>query len=344
MKKPQQLWIYLRSSFWFTPSLIVAGSIALAISLINADSVMSNEMLTNWPRLFGAGAEGSRQMLSTIASSMMTVVGVTFSMTLVTLALASSQYTSRVLGNFMRSPITQVALGIFAGIFTYCLIVLRVIRGGGEAAFVPSLAVLVGVVLALVGIGVLILFIHHIATSIQASNIICSVADETITAIERMFPEKPAQASEEEDEAWLANMSSAFNLDWHMVSGITSGYIESVDYAALRELARKRNIIIKMNYGIGNFIVKDMALASIARQDPPDDEMVQELRSFYSIGSRRTIEQDPEFGIRQIVDIALKALSPGGSPAPVFVVLYLPPNFVSHLPTIHTHCRSSQPL
>jgi uncharacterized membrane protein len=166
-------------------------------------------------------------------------------------------------------------------------------------------------VLALVGIGVLILFIHHIATSIQASNIICSVADETITAIERMFPENPTQASDEEDEACLANMSLAFNLDWHMVSGITSGYIESVDYAALRELARKRNIIIKMNYGIGNFIVKDMALASIARQDPPDEEMVQELRSFYSIGSRRTIEQDPEFGIRQIVDIALKALSPG---------------------------------
>jgi uncharacterized membrane protein len=312
MKTPLQLWIYLRSSFWFTPSLIVAGSIALAISLINSDSVVSNEMLTNWPRLFGAGAEGSRQMLSTIASSMMTVVGVTFSMTLVTLALASSQYTSRVLGNFMRSPITQVALGIFAGIFTYCLIVLRVIRGGGgEATFVPSLAVLVGVVLALVGIGVLILFIHHIATSIQASNIICSVADETITAIERMFPVNPAQASEEEDEACLASMSSAFSVDCHMVAGITSGYIESVDYDALRELARKRNIIIKMNYGIGNFIVKDMALASIVRQDPPDEEMVQELRSFYSVGSRRTIEQDPEFGIRQLVDIALKALSPG---------------------------------
>jgi uncharacterized membrane protein len=124
-------------------------------------------------------------MLSTIASSMMTVVGVTFSMTLVTLALASSQYTSRVLGNFMRSRITQAVLGIFAGIFTYCLIVLRVIRGSDEAAFVPGIAVLVAVVLALAGIGVLILFIHHIATSIQASSIICSVADETIAAIER---------------------------------------------------------------------------------------------------------------------------------------------------------------
>src|SRR5690242_3249928 len=127
MKNSQLLWIYLRSSFWFMPSLIVAGSVALAAGLINADSVVGNETLASWPRLFGAGAEGARQMLSTIASSMMTVVGVTFSMTLVTLALASSQYTSRVLGSFMRSRTTQAVLGIFAGIFTYCLIVLRVI-------------------------------------------------------------------------------------------------------------------------------------------------------------------------------------------------------------------------
>jgi uncharacterized membrane protein len=85
-----------------------------------------------WPRLFGASAAGARGMLSTIAGSMMTVVGVTFSMTLVTLALASSQYTSRILRNFMRDRVTQVVLGIFAGIFTYCLIVLRTIRGGDE--------------------------------------------------------------------------------------------------------------------------------------------------------------------------------------------------------------------
>ncbi|WP_107763316.1 DUF2254 domain-containing protein [Nitrosospira multiformis] len=307
MKKPQQLWIYLRSSFWFTPSLIVAGSIALAISLINADSVVNNEILTEWPRLFGAGAEGSRQMLATIASSMMTVVGVTFSMTLVTLALASNQYTSRVLGNFMRSTITQVALGAFAGIFAYCLIVLRVIRGGDESAFVPSLAVLIGVVLALIGISVLILFIHHIATSIQASNIICSVADETLAAIERVFPEKGALV-EEEDEECLGHISR--KLDWHIVPATASGYIESIDYASLEDLACQRNIIIRMNYGIGDFVVKSMVLASITGPDP-DDKTMQALCSAYSIGSRRTIEQDPEFGIRQIVDIALKALSPG---------------------------------
>jgi uncharacterized membrane protein len=99
--------------------------------------------------------------LSTIAASMMTVVGVTLSMVLVTLALASSQYTSRILRNFMRDRVTQVVLGIVAGIFTYCLIVLRTIRGGDAAGSIRSLAVTFSVVLAISGIGALIVFIHH---------------------------------------------------------------------------------------------------------------------------------------------------------------------------------------
>jgi uncharacterized membrane protein len=170
------------------PTLIVAVSIVLAVALIEVDSSGSNLWLARWPRLFGANAAGARGMLSTISGSMMTVVGITFSMTLVTLVLASSQYTSRILRNFMRDRATQVVLGIFAGVFTYCLIVLRTIRAGDEGGFVPSLAVSLGVVLAIGGIGVLIFFIHHIASSIQASIIIASVADETMVVVDRLFP------------------------------------------------------------------------------------------------------------------------------------------------------------
>ena len=169
------------------PSLIVAASIALAVFLIEIDSQASARWPAWWPQLFGSGAEGSRGMLSTIAGSTISVVGVTFSMTLVTLALASSQYSSRILRSFMRSRVTQGVLGIFTGIFTYCLIVLRTVRSVDEGAFVPSLAVSFGVVLALGGVVVLIFFIHHIASSIQASTIIASVARETIKTIDRLF-------------------------------------------------------------------------------------------------------------------------------------------------------------
>ena len=224
--------------------------------------------MARWPRVFGAGAAGARGMLSTIAGSMMTVVGVTFSMTLVTLALASSQYTSRILRNFMRDRVTQVVLGIFAGIFTYCLIVLRTIRGGDEGGFVPNLAVLVGVVLAIGGIGVLIFFIHHIASSIQASSIIASVADETLVAVDRLFPEKLGQGpvDDEEDQASLP----LADRHWQAVPASENGYIQSVDNAALLRLAREHQTIVRMEHGIGEFVVQDTPLASLALDSPPE--------------------------------------------------------------------------
>ena len=309
MNKFKQLWSNMRSSFWFMPSLIVVVSIAFAVALIETDSAWSDRWLARWPRLFGAGAEGARGMMSTIAGSMMTVVGVTFSMILVVLALASSQYTSRILRNFMRSRVTQVVLGLFAGIFTYCLIVLRTIRGGDEGAFVPNLAVFFGFVLALGGVGGLMFFIHHIASSIQASTIIASVAQETIATVDRRFPDKLGQGPGENDEDEALRPLAERN--WHAIAARKSGYIQSVDNAALLGLARDRKTIVRMERGIGEFVVQNTALASLALEDPPDQETIAALQATFSISTHRTVEQDAAFGIRQIVDVALKALSPG---------------------------------
>jgi len=308
MNKFKQLWSNLQSSFWFTPSLIVVFSIALAVAMIEADSVGSDQWLAQWPRLFGAGAEGARGMMSTIAGSMMSVVGVTFSMILVVLALASSQYTSRILRNFMRSRITQVVLGIFAGIFTYCLIVLRTIRGGEEGAFIPSLAVFFGFVLALGGVGALMFFLHHIASSIQASSIIAAVAEQTIAAIDRLFPEKLGQGPDEDDDDQMLRPAERI---WRAVPAPQSGYIQNVNDTALLSLARERKTIVLMEHGIGEFVVQNTTLASLALEDQPDQETIAALQATFSIGRHRTVEQDAAFGIRQIVDVALKALSPG---------------------------------
>jgi uncharacterized membrane protein len=308
MNELKRFWSTLRSSFWFVPSLIVACSIALAMVLIEMHSMRSAQWLTRWPRLFGAGAEGARGMLSTIAGSIMTVVGVTFSMTLVALALASSQYTSRILRNFMQDRVTQVVLGIFTGIFAYCLIVLRTIRSGDEGGFVPSLAVFFAVVLAMGGIGVLIFFIHHIAASIQASSIIASVADETIMAVDRLFPQKLGQCPPDSDETQA--LLPLPERDWQAVPAQRNGYIQSVDNAALLRLAQQRKTIVRMELGIGDFVVHDTTLASLALEDPLDKETIAALQAAYSIDRYRTVYQDCAFGIRQIVDMALRALSP----------------------------------
>jgi len=296
MNEIKRFWSTLRSSFWFIPSLIVGGSIALAMVLINAYSTGS------------AHAEGARGMLSTIAGSMMTVVGVTFSMTLVALVLASSQYTSRILRNFMQDRITQVVLGIFSGIFAYCLIVLRTIRSGDEVGFVPSLAVFFSVVLALGGIGVLIFFIHHIANSIQASSIIASVANETLVAVDRLFPEKFGQESVDEDEDRAEITLPKRN--WHAVLAQRNGYIQGVENTTLLHLAREHKTIVRMERGIGDFVVQHTTLASLALDVPPEHELIAGLQTAYHIDQYRTVQQDCDFGIRQIVDMALRALSP----------------------------------
>jgi uncharacterized membrane protein len=309
MNKLKRFWSNLRTSFWFVPSLIVAASIVLAVALIDVDSTATERWLARWPRMFGAGAEGARGMLSTIAGSMMTVVGVTFSMTLVTLALASSQYTSRILRNFIADHVTQVVLGIFTGIFTYCLIVLRTIRGGAEGEFIPSLAVSFAVVLAIGGIVTLILFIHHIATSIQASSIIASVADETMVAVDRLFPERLRQGpvDDDEDQPTLPLTERT----WQAVPATRNGYIQSVDNAALLRLAREHKTIVRMERGIGEFVVHDTRLASLALESPPAEEITAALQAAYVIERYRTVQQDCAFGVRQIVDMALRALSPG---------------------------------
>ena len=201
-------------------------------------------------------------------------------------------------------------LGVFAGIFTYCLIVLRTIRGGAEGEFIPSLAVSFAVVLAIGGIVALIFFIHHIASSIQASSIIASVADETLVAVDRLFPEKLGQGPVDDDDEDRPTLPLP-ERTWQAVSAAGNGYIQSVDNAALLRLARERKTIVRMERGIGDFVVHDTPLASLALESPPAEEIIAALQAAYGIDRHRTVEQDCSFGIRQLVDMALRALSPG---------------------------------
>jgi len=200
-------------------------------------------------------------------------------------------------------------LGIFSGIFTYCLIVLRTIRGGDEGAFVPNLAVFFGFVLAVGGVGVLIFFIHHVASSIQASSIIASVAHETIHAIDRLFPKQLGHGPAEADDAPSPCDLSGWK--WQAVLAGQSGYIQHVDNAALLRLARKHKTVVRMARGIGEFVVQNTALVSLALESPPNPETTAALQGTFSFSRYRTLEQDAAFGIRQLVDVALKALSPG---------------------------------
>jgi len=301
-------WQDKRSSFWFLPAMMVLNAVLLAIALIIIDATVDLHVVERWPLLFGVGAAGARGLLTAVAGSMITVAGVVFSITLVALSLTSSQYTSRVIRNFMRDSINQVVLGAFVGIFAYCLVVLRTIRGGDEQTFVPSLAVSVGLILAFIGIAFLIYFIHHISKSIQASSIIARVAQETIEAVDQLFPQELGVDGDEDGDELRASLDPQ---PWVSIHARKSGYIESVDANALLNVARKHKTILRMERSIGEFVVEGMPLVSVANPDVLDDEMSTQVNGVYVISHQRTVEYDVAFGIRQIVDIAMKALSPG---------------------------------
>ncbi|WP_373509467.1 DUF2254 domain-containing protein [Thiocapsa sp.] len=302
-------WQAMRSSFWFVPALMVVDAVVLAVLLITLDMSVDLHLAAHWPLLFGAGADGARGLLTTVASSMITVAGVVFSITLVALSLTSSQYTSRVIRNFMRDRVNQLVLGVFLGIFAYCLVVLRTIRGGDEGAFVPALAVLAGLMLAFVGIAVLIHFIHHIATSIQASSIVATAAQETLAAVEHLFPDA---LGDDDDEGADDTLASAHTRQpWLAFPACKTGYIESLDADALLDVARKLETLLRMERGIGDFVVAGTPLVSLLDPGDLDDATAAKLNAIYVIGRQRTVEQDVAFGIRQIVDVAMKALSPG---------------------------------
>lgn len=314
MDRLWKIWTNLRSSLWFVPGLILLASISLALGLIEVDTRIKREWLLDFPALFGLGADGSRGMLTAIGSSMLTVAALTFSLTLAAIAQASSQFTPRILRAFMSDRLNQFVLGYFVSVFAYCLIVLRTIRSGdGEEKFIPSIAVVFGLLFALGGIVVLIYFIHHIADSLQVTTIIKNITQETFDSIERVLPEKVGKAASEDKSEEAKQLRKSEN--WVEVPALKSGYIQSVNPEQLLSFAEENQLILRMNYGIGDFIVKDAKLASVFLDEddskPPDDKLIREINEFYSIYHYRTIEQDVNFGIQQIVDIALKALSPG---------------------------------
>jgi uncharacterized membrane protein len=323
MGRLRAVWSRLIEGLWFVPVVLVLGAILLAVAMVELSASINSDVLAHWPRVFGVSPEGARSMLAAIAGSMITVAGVTFSITMVAVTQASSQYTPRILRNFMRDRANQVVLGVFVGVFAYCLVVLRTIRGSEDLTFVPSLAVLVGVLLALVGIAVLIFFVHHIATTLQASEIVARITEETLTAVDRLFPDPldGEEALPRDEPGPLALMEAG----WEAVPAPRTGHLQQVDVSGLARLVREHGRRIRIQPRVGGFIAQGLPLAWVApgegagdeggREDGGGEDGCRELghkiAARCTIGTYRTIDQDAAFGIRQLVDIALKALSPG---------------------------------
>lgn len=336
------LWTRLVGTLWFIPSLIALGMSILAIAMIDVSSHVDERVLARFPRVFGADAESSRSLLSSIAGSMITVAGLTFSLTMIAVTQASSQYTPRILRNFIRDRGNQVVLGVYVGIFAYCLLVVRTIRSGANG-YVPSVAVVVGLALAIASVGVLLYFVHHIANNLQASTIVDRIMRDTISALDRAFPRhvgEPATGAEREDvDEELADAQ------WTVVVAPETGYVQTLDGESLMATAEQHDVVVRLVPDVGDFVIHGLPIAHVAtrrgtlsanekphasdgrnphesrtpldgvrdhaRMNATDDELASAITRAFMISDYRMVDQDAAFGIRQLVDIALKALSAG---------------------------------
>jgi len=294
-----------RGGFLVRPFLIVIA-LGVAGATISAFEERFPEIRSFVPEaLFPSQADPqvAQAILTSIATSTMTVVSIVFAILLMTLTLASTQFSPRILVSFVRDHVTQWTLGIFLGTFSYCIAALPAARSL-PTPFAPVVTVVGAMALAPACVGWLIYFIHHISNAISVNHIVDRIRRETELVIEELmpYPRRPTHW----DQAFGASLE---NLNHVLASGQT-GYIRFVDIGRLRALAKSSGICLRLERRVGQFVPAGGALLRTTRGDRISDELALELLAAIDIGPARTMQQDIEFGVVQIVDIALRAISP----------------------------------
>ncbi len=299
----------VRGSYWFVPASIALVGFCAGLLLVYLDALIGDKWLGRFEWFYGSRPEGARSLLSTVAGSTITVAGVVFSITLAAVTYASGQYGPRLLSNFVRDRGNQATLGIFIGTFLYCLVVLRTIRSAEETsadtggalreAFVPHLAMFGALALAITSIGVLIYFVHHVTDGIHINNVIARIGRGLLDEIAKATQDGDAGAWE--DEPWSLGSGSP-------VLSIRTGYVQTLDEAALLAFATERNVVLTVLAIPGDFVHRSRALLLVK---PSGSAELETCGDYFSIGRKRSALQDLRFPVDELVELAARALSPG---------------------------------
>lgn len=299
------LWDHLRSALWVMPTasvvfFLVAGMVLSHVS-IGDDSPI------RW-LVFQGTPDDARQMLIVVSSTMITVTGLVFALTIIALQIASGQYSPRLLRNFMRDRGTQFVLSVFVGAFAYSTAGLHTVgvQHPDEAAFMPRLAVSGSLGFALASLGVLIYFIHHLSSSIQIDTIMSMIVRETLEVIDNLYPDRLGYEEPEErcpnPPAWAVTLPSD-----------QSGYIQDFEPEALVQAAARQDMVLRLIRMVGDHVIAGTPIAwawhRSADHAPAEAVLQEAIRNSIQVGFERTMLQDVPFGIRRLVDIGNRALS-----------------------------------
>lgn len=305
------LWTRLNSNYWFYPALFSVFACALALWMVWLDRNGFSEFLNDVSWIVPARPDGATTLLTVIASAMIGVAATVFSITIAAVAYASGNYGPRLLTNFMEDRGNQLSLATFIGTFVYSVVVLRAVRAGDEMAtsaadaastalpgFVPQLSLLVAMGLMAFSIAVLVFFLNHIPASIRINTVLEGIGKRLLDGIEDTYPER------------AGGSLAAAQPDGEPVSAKRTGYIELIDFDGLMKTAHEAECRFSLKVRTGDFVHRGMVLMEICGAEVMDD-LTDDICSEFSIGATRTAAQDLQFLIDELVEIALRALSPG---------------------------------
>jgi len=308
------VWRRMRERFWFLPALLCVASVALAEGLILIDRHLvgaNSDGLA--PVLVRVGESGSRDLLGAIAASTLTVASTTFSITVAVLAVSSSTYGPRLVRNFMADRGNQLVLGIFVATFLYSLIVLRSIRAvgdDGDQYFVPHLAVNMAVLLAVTSIGVLVYFIHHISDSVQVWTLVERVNADLVDVIDRLYPEDDDSTGAGPVAAAPGRLLTVAETSEEITTTHT-GYVQGVDLDRLVSVAAEHDVVVVLRVRPGLHITRDAVVAVVSPADRVGDDCRGAVRQTIHVGRGRTPDEDVEFPVHLLEEMAVRALSAG---------------------------------
>lgn len=298
------LWDDLQSSLWFVPTLWIGSLGVLALLLIGLDQRLSYlELHRLLPWLFIDGAEGARTMLGSIGTAMLTVATLAFSIIMLGVVQMANAYSPRILRQYLGDTDNQHVLGILIGTFLYSLLVMRVVRSTDESLFVPTISVTVAILLALLSTAAFVYFVNHVAHSIEVSAVVTSIQRESQEVLEVLYPNNGPSLLPDELESPLA-------WDSLTIPSRYSGYIEAVAVKGLVAAAREAGGRVRVERSVGDYVLAGTPLATIWAAAAEQEGLGRAVYGQITLGSERTMVQDLAYGIRQLSDVALRAISP----------------------------------
>ena len=305
------LWFGINASYWFLPAIFSLIALVTATFTIWLDRTGWSSFLNDINWLQPARPDGASNMLSVIAGTMIGVASTVFSITIAAVAYASGNYGPRLLTNFMEDRGNQFSLATFIGTFVYAITVLRSVRGEDEApsnlesigsglpGFVPQFSLLITFGLTLLSVAVLVYFLNHIPASIRINTVLEGIGSRLLKEIQKRFPDSNSGRHVQPTPEGTAIVAKR------------TGYIQAIGFESLEQLAKRENGKLKLAVRTGDFVHPDVTIAYWADMDVVEDTPDDEVRGAFSLGSMRTPAQDMQFLIDELVEIGLRALSPG---------------------------------